>query len=534
MNLRKYFSIHPSLLFALFLVSISPAVGIVFGDDNADRITLSEAVGMAVENSHTLAIAEESTNAAYEGYRISKSAGYPQLVFATEPIYGLGVRRDYDFDAFGDADFAAPGGFSLPKRTSVTHSFSAGLEFSQLLPTGGSAVFGIGDTLDYRIVLEEDDLEGYKQLSQRPELSVLIEQPVFVGGRFIDGKLNHASRRVAEIGWEKSRQNEKSFKNREILTTVQLYFRLLALEKNIVFLEKRLELAEDQLAQTRIDFEQGRASSNQILGLEVSANRQEEAILDARLAKVRTERDLARILGVDDLSEFELIDGLSRLKEKVDEVLSELNLEPVPNTQTEGGIQNPELAIKRLEVEKAKWESRLNARDGAPTVGLNFSLSPRYPDDRENSDLIKNSLTDFFEEGSGVDLAFGVNLRIPVTDGGKKNAQRKADASAEAIARMDLNAAVDDLQDRMKYTKERDRLLIERLSLLVLDRKYQQNRLEREEDLAASKTTTKISVEKIRLEYTAAKDNLWQTEADLVLNRLDLLNLYGYPLEGLF
>ena len=530
MNLRKYFSIHPSLLFALFLVSISPAVGIVFGDDNAGRITLSEAVGMAVENSHTLAIAEESTNAAYEGYRISKSAGYPQLVFATEPIYGLGVRRDYDFDAFGDADFAAPGGFSLPKRTSVTHSFSAGLEFSQLLPTGGSAVFGIGDTLDYRIVLEEDDLEGYKQLSQRPELSVLIEQPVFVGGRFIDGKLNHASRRVAEIGWEKSRQNEKSFKNREILTTVQLYFRLLALEKNIVFLEKRLELAEDQLAQTRIDFEQGRASSNQILGLEVSANRQEEAILDVRLAKVRTERDLARILGVGDLSKFELNDGLPGLKEKVDEVLNELD----QRTEENLGAKNPELAAKRLEVEKAKWESRLNAREGAPTVGLNFSLSPRYPDERENPDLIKNSFTDFFEEGSGINLAFGVNLRIPVTDGGRKDARKNADASARTIARMDLNAAADNLRDRMKYTKERDRLLIERLSLLILDREYQQNRLEREQNLAASRTVTELTVEKIRLEYTAAKDNLWQTEADLLLNRLDLLNLYGYPLEGLF
>lgn len=534
MNLRKYFSIQPSLLFAVFLIFITPAGGKVFSDDNGSLLTLTKAVGLAVENSHTLAIAEESTNAAYEGYRIAKSAGYPQLVFATEPVYGLGVRRDYDFDAFGDADFAAPGGFSLPQRTSVTHSFSAGLEFSQLLPTGGSAVLGVGDTLDYRIVLEEDDLDGYKQFSQRPELSVLIEQPVFVGGRFIDGKLNHASRRVAEIGWEKSRQNEKSLKNREILTTVQLYLRLLALEKNIAFLEERLRLAEDQLAQVRIDFEQGRASSNQILGLEVSANRQEEAILDARLAQVQAQRDLARILGVDDLSEFQLIDGLSGLKEKVDEVLKELSPEHELDTQNGEGIQNPELAVKRLEAEKAKWEARLNAREGAPTVGLNFSLSPRYPDEQENSDLIKNSFTDFFEEGSGVDLAFGVNLRIPVTDGGRKDAQRKADASAQAVARMDLNAAVDDLQDRMKYTKERDRLLIERLSLLILDRQYQQNRLEREENLAESQTVTKLSVEKIRLEYTAALDNLWQTEADLVLNRLDLLNLYGYPLEGIF
>ena len=171
------------LTVALF---ISAAMFLFDGAAAAEELTLEQAVALVLEKSGDLTLARESTNAAYQGYRIVRSRGNPQLTLSTDPLYGIGIRRDYVLDDF-----------PFIERTSVTHSINAGLEFSQLLPTGGSAAISLSDTFDYRHFLEEENLESSYQLAQRPQLTLQLTQPLFVGGRFIDGDLTRASRRIS-------------------------------------------------------------------------------------------------------------------------------------------------------------------------------------------------------------------------------------------------------------------------------------------------------------------------------------------------
>jgi outer membrane protein TolC len=507
------------------------AAGII----GSEELSLGDIVGAVVENDTSLEIARETVTNAYNRYRLAKAPGSPQISINTNPIYGMSLRRDYDFESFSDFDISDPESFGLQRRTTLSHSWNAGVEFSQLLPTGGNVSVSLQDTVNYNYLYPENDDESDEASywSQAPQLNLNVTQPIFVNGRFLDSKLFTASTRIAEIGWEKSRENERAITNNVLTGAASLYIQLLSFQRSIDFTRTRLDIAQRQLRQAQIDAEQGRASQNQVLGLEVAVNRTRENLLDLQFSRLQAERDLASLLGMEEIGVSEVNDDFSDYGERIAALLGESSALPEANETL-----NPELKSRLLDLEQAQWQARVNGRDSAPRVGLNFSIAPRYRDDRAvqaGTGTFGSSVTDFFEgENPGVNFSLGLQVNVPITDGGQRKAQRDADESAQRLAQLDVKKTRDDIQDRIYLARERDLILQQRRELVELNTTYQRNRLERERRLAEVRSATQLEVDLINLEYIAARNTLWQTEADIFLNRLQLLSLYGYEVKSLF
>ncbi len=496
----------------LLLALLVPAAAAGF----AEELTLREAVEQVLENDETLKIAAESIESAYQGYRITRSQGYPKVTLKTDPLYGIGMRRDYSFDDFPPET-----------RSTLSNSFHLGVGLSQLLPTGGVFSTSVGDTFQYSIQLAEEDLDRTAALTQQPEFSLNIRQPLFVNGKLIDGTLLKAGNEAAELGWQSSRESAEGTKNSVLLRAAQLYLQLISIDRNTTFLEERLLLALEQLEQAVIDRDQGRASANQVLGLEVAVNRQREALLDTDLARIQTENRLGRMVRIHDFSGYTLNSDIDSLIAAAEKHLSGGGADLYRKALAD----NPEVLATRLEGQTKRLQAVVNDSENAANMSMFFTLSPRYPDERDDKESFAASFSDFFTEDSGVNFNFGLSFEIPITDGGMRKARREADASGIRIAELNIAAAEKNAAENVLIAQKRDEILRQRIGLLGVDIEYQRNRLQREEQLAELDTTTKLNVDTIKLDLLSIENQLWQTKADLFLNLLELTALTGEPLE---
>lgn len=483
----------------------------------AQELTLETIVSEVIANDESLQIARESIDSAYQGYRITRAQGYPQVTLSTEPIYGIGMRRDSDFTTFPPEP-----------RTTVSNSFNLGIGLTQLLPTGGSISTQIDDTFQYNVRLPSEETESSAELLQQPSFGLQYNQPIFVNGKLIDGQLMKAANKSAELGWQSSKEAEQSTKNTVILRASQLYIQLIRIEKNKEFIQSNFELARKQLEQSMIDKEQGRASANQVLGLEVALNKQQEALLDTELARIQTEYQLGRMIGKPDLGDNRVVDSLQLLMNKVERHFA---AKDGTDLYEKAMINNPDIIAKRFERESRRLQALTNDREHAANMALTFTISPRYPDEREDEESFSASFSDFFEEDAGVNLNFGLSFQVPLTDGGRRKAVREADKTAVRIAELNISAQEKSVAEKIMVAQKKDELLRKRIDLLQVDVEYQKNRLEREEQLASLNTSTKLKVDTVRIDLLAAEQQLWQTRADLLLNLLELLSLTGEAIE---
>lgn len=490
------------------------------GGGFTEEITLQKIIEQVLENDETLKIASESVESAYQGYRISRSQGYPQLTLQTDPVYGAGMRRDYSFDDFPPES-----------RTTVSNSFNLGIGLSQLLPTGGVLSTSVGDTFQYNIQLAENELEQSASLKQQPEFTFNYQQPLFVNGRLIDGRLLRTGNEAAELGWQSSKESAKGTKNSVLLRTARLYLQLISIQRNKAFLEESLLLAREQLKQAEIDREQGRTSENQVLGLEVAVNRQREALLDVELAQFQAENQLGNMVRIRDFSPYSFDEAIEPLIAAAEAYIENTGSQDLYQKAL---AENPEIVAKRLEGQSKRMEAQVNDSENAANMSLYFTISPRYPDEREDEESFAASFSDFFEEDSGVNLNFGLSFAVPLTDGGTRKARRKADESGIRIAELNISAAEKTIAEQLRIAQKRNEILRKRAELLKVNIEYQQNRLQREEQLADLNTTTKLKVDTVRLDLLSTQNELWQTQGDLFLNLLELTALTGEPLENIF
>ena len=496
----------------LLLALLVPAAAAGF----AEELTLRKAVEQVLENDETLKIAAESIESAYQGYKITRSQGYPKITLKTDPLYGIGMRRDYSFDDFPPET-----------RSTLSNSFHLGVGLSQLLPTGGVLNTSVGDTFQYSIQLAEEDLDRSAALTQQPEFSLNIRQPLFVNGKIIDDTLLKAGNEAARLGWQSSRQSAVGTKNSVLLRAAQLYLQVISIDRNKTFLEERLLLARGQLEQSIIDREQGRASANQVLGLEVAVNRQREALLDTDFARIQTENQLGRMVRIQDFSGYTFSPGLDSLITAAEEYLSGAGADLYQKALA----GNPEVLATRLDGQAKRLQAVVNGSANTANMSMFFTLSPRYPDERDDKESFAASFSDFFTEDSGVNFNFGLSFEVPLTDGGARKARREADASGIRIAELNIAAAEKNAAENVLIAQKRDEILRQRIELLGVDIEYQRNRLRREEQLADLNTTTKLTVDTIKLDLLSIENQLWQTKADLFLNLLELTALTGGPLE---
>ena len=462
-----------------------------------DRLDLRGVIERVLNSDPTIRISRRSVGIARAGYDRTRGATLPNVDLSLRP-YGYDRRR-------------VPGGAGEVEQT--THSAGVGLSVQQPLPTSGALVGSLDHELRF--------VDGSEQtVEQVPELALSLTQPLFVNGNVIDTTVFRAGLRSAEISYEQAAISDLITRNRSIDTALSLYIQVASLRRSVDLLERTIALLDRQIESARLDREQGLISESALLALQVSRNNRRSTLFDTELALLSTEQSLARAIGIETVAGVLLDDRMAPLPL------------PLPDAAADMASASPERAIQELALEQAREQSLLNELTDRPELSLSFRTTPLYPETRQDPDDAASSIGDYFENGSGWESSFALELTVPLVTRREREARERIDSltreqeaiSAEDTTRQVANALQTLLAER--------RFLTERLQLLETEIEYEQQRLENEQTLLDAGVSTELAVDEVELDLVSRQNEAWQAEANLYLNALEILTTIGRDLSA--
>jgi outer membrane protein TolC len=483
-----------AVLTALLIYPMSPAA-------QSSTLSTSEVLRLVLEQNSGVQIADALERQAEALHRQTLADTKPQVDLQLDPLYGYSTG-------------VLTGLASMPAAPQNTTELSLGLSLSQALPTAGIASLSLANTMSL------SDLPDPDTISQNPSATFVLSQPVWVNRKLFDLHQLAAARRVSEINWKKAEDGSLQARNSNIYIAFSLYTSVIGLKRNIAYLEKSLALADQNLRQVRINMDAGRASETDLLELEFQIGLQRESLLESQYALLQAEQGLVNSLGLERaLSSYEYIDSFPSPELPGD--VSELVAEARAN--------NPAVRQDRLSLEQAEAQSVLSGRIDAPNLSVALTLLPQY----EGQIPIEfgKSFSSFFSEGTELDWSLAVALEIPLYNGGKRAYREQVNAASERIARETLDASIRDVESTYKAMVLRHGIIQERIELLEKNIELKTRSAADEQRKLEVGLGTPLRVESARLELLRVQNELWQAQADLFLNSLDLLNLSGRPLE---
>ncbi|MFW5826570.1 MAG: TolC family protein [Alkalispirochaeta sp.] len=394
-----------------------------------------------------------------------------------------------------------------------TQSVGAGVSLQQPLPTSGSVSAAVSNEL--RLISGSED-----RVDQAPEATLSLQQPLFVNGRFISDEVYQARLRNANIGVERQVLNKTLVVNGNIQRALSLLVRVGSLRRSRDVLDETIRVLQRQLESAEIDRQQGLISDNSLLSLQVTLNNRREALFDTELALVQAEQDLARILGFPSLEGAELADDLFSAA-----AVAEGN-----EADDRAGFDNPEVGLQRLAVEQTVRSGLLNELQDRPNATVSVRVAPRYPDSRSEPDALSSSIGDFFESGADVEATVALGLTVPLFTAQERSYRERIDTLARLRAETDLADTEQAVANEMETLFTNRRFLERRVEILETDVEYERQRVENERSLLASGSTTELRVDEVELDLLSRRNELWQVEAELYLNGVEILAVAGEEL----
>ena len=486
------------VLAALLFVPISAAA-------QSTTLDMEEVLRLVLERNAGVQIADALERQAEALHRQSLADTKPRIDLQMDPLYGYstGVLTGLEYVPPKPAD----------NKTDV----SLGLSLSQALPTAGIASLSLANTMSLTSYPDPDPTT----ISQNPSATFMLSQPVWVNKKLVDLRQLSAARRVSEINWRKATDGSLEARNGNIYAAFGLYTQVIGLRRNIAYLEKSLELADQNLRQVRINLDAGRASETDLLQLEILIGLQREALLENRYSLLQVEQGLANALGLEiGLSSYEFIYTFQAPALPPD--TAELVVEARTN--------NPAVRQDRLSVEQAEAQSILSGRTDAPNLSLALTLLPQYEGATTPTEL-GESFSSFFSEGTQLDWSLSIGLEVPLYNGGKAAYREQVNSASERIARETLGASLRDVENTYEALILRQSIIQDRIELLEKNIELKTRSAADEQRKLDVGLGTPLRVESARLELLQVENELWQAQADLFLNSLDLLNLSGRSLQ---
>ncbi|MBN2551597.1 MAG: TolC family protein [Spirochaetales bacterium] len=459
-------------------------------------LDVAEVLRLVLEQSSVVQIADALEIQAEALHRQSLADTRPQIDLQLDPLYGYstGVLT----------------GQTLPTET--RHYASVGLSLSQALPTAGFASLSLANAMGIT--------SGPDTVMQNPSLSFVLSQPVWVNGRLLDLRQLSAAQRASEINWRKASAGSLGARNGNIYAAFSLYTRAIGLRRTIAYLEKSLELADQNLRQVRINLETGRASETDLLELEILTALQRESLWESRYALLQVEQNLAGTLGLErGLGSYDLIDTFPAPALPADTRV----------LVAEARSSNPSVSRDRLSLEQVQAQTVLSGRNDAPDLSVALTLLPLYQGSTPAA--LGDSFSSFFTDGTELDWSLAIGLEIPLYNGGKTAYREQANAAGERVARETLAASLRDVQNTYEALVLRQRIILDRVGLLEKNIQLKTRGVADELKKLEVGLGTPLRVESARLELLQVDNELWQARADLFLNSLDLFNLSGRSLE---
>jgi outer membrane protein TolC len=469
----------------------------------SSTLDMGEVLRLVLEQNAGVQIADALERQAEALHRQTLADSKPQLDLQLDPAFG------YSAGVMATVPYITP-----PGPESKT-DLSLGLSLSQALPTAGIASLSLANTMTLT--------GGPDTVSQNPSATFVLSQPLWVNRKLFDLRQLSAARRISEINWRKAEDSGLEVRNGNIYAAFSLYTEAIGLHRNIRYLEKSLELADRNLRQVRINLDAGRASETDLLELEILIGLQREALLESQYALLQVEQGLANSLGLETgLASYDYIDSF------------ESPALPADTTElvAEARANNPTVRQDRFSVEQAEAQTILSGRTDAPNLSVALTLLPQYAvDPMDLPDEFGKSFSYFFSKGTELDWSVAVGLEVPLYNGGKSAYREQVNAASERIAKETLDASLRNVQNTYDGLILRQRIIQDRIDLLDKNIEFKTRTAANEERKLEVGLGTQLRVESARLELLQVQNELWQAQADLFLNSLDLLNLSGRSLE---
>jgi len=474
----------------------------IFGENLV--LNQEDIIKLVENNNAAVKISSSGTDLARSKYNQFLKSGNPNISFTTDtftnPLYG------YSNSSFSSTT-SAP--------VTESHTLSAGIKLSQLLPTGGTAALSIKDSLS----LSRTDSNGSWAISQEPGLSINIIQPVFSNGRFIDFSSLENSKRNSQIGYEKSRLDNLATRNSILITVLSSVHRTNILRQSRFIMEKGIKLANLRVEMAREDRKRGRISSSDLLAIELDVGRQQEALLDLKNQLVQAEMEIERFLGIDNASNYKFDLKLNTSK-SIASIESNIN----PDS-------NPDVLKAMLNVEQKEIALSLNKLADAPVLNFSLQTGPRYPNTRTDTSDPVASLTDLFSKDAGINISVGVAFNMDIWDGGVSKSKRESDLISLNISRQNLEESSRQANENRKALLGKLKLIEDKIELLKTNIEYDKQLLQREIDLQERGSSTNVDVETVRLELMGKERDLQNIYGEKYLIFLQVSALDGKSIE---
>jgi outer membrane protein TolC len=467
--------------------------------------------------------AARSVEAAYHAYRGTVADAMPQVDLSTG--YSLGYTPSVTV--------------TDPVTAEITdyakHGATARLSVSQLLPTAGNLVVSVEDALGAESIGSGSvspfpPVYPDPDFSQKPKATVQLSQPVLLNGKLIDLDLFPATKRKAELGWEKERAAGRVAANRAIAQAVQFFLSVVQTRQAAAQMERAVELAGRRLAALADGVRLGTATETDLLDARIANGRQRQTLLDLRSSLARTERLLAAAIGRESLAGVELAEDVPAWTRAGE-----------PAGLGDAALRaNASILQSSLALEERRADDVIAGQRHAATLTLLLSVAGRrsgewgqtlfgYSDER----TLGQSFSDLFAEGAGVDWSASANLNVPLYDGGKRREDRAASAALTASVQEGLASRQRIVIEDLAAALERRSILEERVELLAEAVDLASRRLATEGSLLGQGRSTDNDVQARRLEAEARRNDLRQARADLLLANLDIASLAGDDLAGI-
>lgn len=309
-------------------------------------------------------------------------------------------------------------------------------------------------------------------LEQTPALVASLSQPLLVNGKFLEAGTSELTRRLGQIGWEKSAINEGDIKNRILHNALILFHQIITLRTTAEYLEAQLKLFDLELKRGQDNRALGRISETDLLDLELRQSRQESLIFDTKYQILTAEQSLSALLGETGLAAAKLEWELSFRKDSPGSsgnsgtdaakegfiLLREKSLNQLPGDDS----SSPKTASAFLTLEEQQIRSRLAGVSDGVIADLSLAFSPQYPKTRSNPEKYAASFTDFLEEDAVSLLSIALSLKIPLNSGEEIKIRKNLERLSEETTRLSLEKSRREALDTRNYLAQR---------LLVLEEK---------------------------------------------------------------
>jgi outer membrane protein TolC len=478
----------------------------------AAPLTLADLPALVLANDAAAVSAARSVEAAYHGYRGTLADALPQVDLSTG--YSL---------AYTPQTTIAGGAY----EEYGTHAATTRVTLSQLLPTAGSLVVALEDTLAVTTIGVQPSppfptANPDADFGQKPKASISLAQPVLLNGKLVDLDLFPATKRKAELGWEKEQAAQRAATGRSLAQAVQLYFTVVQQRQAVAQLERTVALSQRRLGTLGENVRLGIATETDVLDARIADGRQRQSLLDLRSSLARTERLLAAAIGRGGLQDLELADGVPSWTRAGDAaVLANAALSA-----------NASILQGSLAVEERAADAVLAGQRYAANLTLSLSVAGR----REaglSERTVGQSFADLFADGAGVDWTASANLNVPLYDGGSRREQEAVSAALTASVGRALESRRQAVLDDLAAALERRAIIEERVALLAEAVDLAARRLADERSLLSLGRSTDNDVDARLIDGAAKENDLWRARADLLLANLDIASLAGDDLAGI-